>query len=183
MSRFAFHKIALAGLLLFGPQFFAHAQTVPSTFPGNVLTTGVVGVGSTQTARLNVLNLQPVTPGVAAALCPATLEFYDETGALLKQLTVTTISPGTATGLVFKPTVPSTAAGARAQIRAVLLTPSIAIYNPVSGPIPSPIMPVSLGCSLMASLEIIDDATGATHILTTDLRAVPTYIALPMTAH
>jgi hypothetical protein len=33
----------------------------------------------------------------------------------------------------------------------------------------------------MASLEIIDDSTGATHILTTDLRAMPAFSILPMT--
>jgi len=177
MSRFAIHKSALAGLLLFGWQFLAQAQTVPSSTPGFAETTGIVGVASTQTARLNVLNLQPVIPGVTAALCPATLEFYDETGALLKQLTVTTVPPGTAASLALKPVVPSAAVSARAQIRAVVLTPSV----PVSGPIPAPFMPVNIGCAVMASLEIIDDSTGATHILTTDLRAVPVYGAVPLT--
>jgi hypothetical protein len=60
MSRCAFHIGALAGLLLSGGQFLAQAQTVSSTTPGFVMTTGIVGVTSTQTARLNVLNLQPV---------------------------------------------------------------------------------------------------------------------------
>ena len=109
MLRFGFHKSALAGLLLFGGQFFAQAQTVSSGTPGVVVTTGIVGVTSTQTARLNVLNLQPVTPGVTAAVCPATLEFYDATGALLKQLAVTNILPGAAASLAFKPAVASTA--------------------------------------------------------------------------
>lgn len=184
MSRFAIHKSALAGLLLFGWQFLAQAQTVPSSTPGFAVTTGIVGVTSTQTARLNVLNLHPVIPGVTAVLCPATLEFYDDAGALLKQLTVTTIAPGAAASLVFKPTVPSTAVSARAQIRAVVLTPSTSVYNPGtgSGPMPAPFMPVSMGCSVMASLEIIDDSTGATHTFSTDLRAMPSYTVLPMMA-
>jgi hypothetical protein len=42
-------------------------------------------------------------------------------------------------------------------------------------------MPVSRGCNVMASLEIIDDSTGATHIITTDLRSMPAYGILPMT--
>ena len=33
----------------------------------------------------------------------------------------------------------------------------------------------------MASLEIIDDATGATHTFTTDLRSTVNYSILPMT--
>jgi hypothetical protein len=34
----------------------------------------------------------------------------------------------------------------------------------------------------MASLEIIDDATGVTRTFTTDLRAMPSYSIFPMTA-
>ena len=184
MSRCAFHIGALAGLLLSGGQFLVQAQTVSSTTPEFAMTTGIVGVASTQTARLNVLNLHPVIPGVAAIACPATLEFYDDTGALLKQLVVTNISPANAVSLVFKPAVPSTVVGARAQIRAVVLTPSTLIANPGSGsgPVSPPLMPVSLGCSVMPSLEIIDDATGVTHTFTTDLRAMPFYSVFPMTA-
>ena len=186
MSRCAFRKSVLAGLLLSGGQFLAQAQTVSSTTPEFAMTTGIVGVTSVQTARLNVLNLHPVIPGVAAVACPATLEFYDDTGALLKQLVVTNISPANAVSLVFKPPVPATTAGARAQIRAVVLTPSTAVMNPGSGtgsgPISPPLMPVSLGCSVMPSLEIIDDGTGATHAFTTDLRSMPFYNVFPMMA-
>jgi hypothetical protein len=184
MSRCAFHIGALAGLLLSGGQFPAQAQTVSSTTPEFAMTTGIVGVTSTQTARLNVLNLHPVIPGVTAVACPATLEFYDDTGALLKQLVVTNILPTNAVSLVFKPAVPSTAAGARAQIRAVVLTPSTAVMNPGagSGPIAVPIMAIGVGCSVMPSLEIVDDATGVTHTFTTDLRSMPFYGILPMTA-
>jgi hypothetical protein len=182
MLRFGFHKSALAGLLLFGGQFFAQAQTVSSGTPGVVVTTGIVGVTSTQTARLNVLNLQPVIPGVAAVACPATLEFYDDAGAQLKQLAVSNISPANAASLVLKPAIPSAAVGARAQIRAVVFTPSPSVANPGSGPMPVPTMLVRAGCNFMASLEIIDDATDATHSFTTDLRAMPSYSIFPMTA-
>ena len=184
MSRCAFHVDALAGLLLSGGQFLAQAQTVSSTTPEFAVTTGIVGVTSTQTARLNVLNLHPVIPGVTAVACPATLEFYDDTGALLQQLVVTSISPANAVSLVFKPTVSSTAVGARAQVRAVVLTPSTAVMNPggASGPIAVPIMAISVGCSVMPSLEIVDDATGATHTFTTDLRSMPFYGIIPVTA-
>ena len=173
MSRFAFHKSILAGLLLFGPAFLTQAQTISSSTPQSAATTGLVGVTSTQTARLNVLNLQPVIPGVAATLCPATLEFYDDMGVLLKQLAVTNISPATAASLVFKPAAPSSPAGARAQIRAVVLTPLTFGFNTGSGSPSTAILPMGRGCNIMASLEIIDDSTGATHTLTTDLRAMP----------
>ena len=171
MSRCAFRYGALAGLLLFGGQFLAQAQTISINTPGISVTTGIVGVTSTQTARLNVLNLQPVIPGVAAVACPATLEFYDDTGAQLRQLALSNISPANAASLVFKPAVPSTPVGARAQIRAVVFTPTPTVANPGSGAMPMPFMPVRAGCSVLASLEIIDDATGVTRTFTTDLRA------------
>jgi hypothetical protein len=178
MSHFAIHKSALAGVFLFGSCFVAQAQTISVSTAGFASTTGIVGVTSTQTARLNVLNLQPVIPGVAAIICPATLEFYDDSGALLKQLAVTNISPASAANLVFKPAVPSTATGSRAQIRAVVVTPSTSV-NP-GGP-PTPTTPVIRACNVMASLEIIDDATGDTHTITTDLRSMPAYSVLPLT--
>jgi hypothetical protein len=45
-----------------------------------------------------------------------------------------------------------------------------------------PIMAISVGCSVMPSLEIVDDATGVTHAFTTDLRSMPLYGILPVTA-
>ena len=180
MSRFAIHSCALAGLFFFCSHFVAQAQTISVSTAGTASTTGIVGVTSTQTARLNVLNLQPVIPGVTAVMCPATLEFYDDTGALLKQVAVTNISPASAANLVFKPAVPSTAVGARAQIRAVVVTPSTSVVNPGTEP-PTPIVPVTRSCNVMASLEIIDDATGATHTITTDLRSMPAFSILPLT--
>ena len=171
MSRFAFHPGTLAGLLLLNLVCVTQAQTLSTA--ESAVTTGLVGATSTQSARLNVLNLQPVIPGVAATLCPATLEFYDDNGALLKQLAVTNISPATAASLVFKPPVPSAAVGARAQIRAVVRTPLSFVFNPGASPAPR------AGCNVMASLEIVDDLTGATHLLTTDLRAMPVFKLLP----
>ena len=181
MSCFAFRKSALAGLLLFGSQFFAQAQAISGSVSGSAVTTGIVGVTGAQTARVNVLNLQPVIPGVTAVLCPATLEFYDDTGALLKQLALTNISPATAASLVFKPPMPSTAVNARAQIRAVVFTPSPFVANRGSEP-PSALIIPSIGCSLMPSLEIIDDSTGATHTIITDLRGMGAYRLLPLLA-
>jgi hypothetical protein len=139
-----------------------------------------VGVTSAQTARLNVLNLQPAIPGVAAVACPATLEFYDDSGAQLKQLPVITIAPGTAASLVFKPVIASSLPAARAQIRAVLYTPPTTPIKDGTGSNPISILPVNIGCSLMASLEIIDDATGVTRVFTTDLRYTPGFSAYPL---
>jgi len=180
MSPFACNEYALAGLLLLASQLPALGQTgtTSSTPSGVTVTTGIVGVTAAQTARLNVLNLQPVIPGVTAVVCHATLEFYDENGAQLKQQAVTNIPPATAASLVFKPAVSSTTG--RAQIRAVVFTPANTAFNPAPGPVLPPIIPVSFGCNVMASLEIIDDATGATHTFVTDMRTVSSSGILPM---
>ncbi|MBZ5725658.1 MAG: hypothetical protein LAP87_11750 [Acidobacteriia bacterium] len=180
MSRFAFHQSAWGGLVMFGSLFLAQAQTISTSVPGATVTTGIVGVTSAETARLNVLNLQPVIPGVTSVSCPATLEFYDDTGALLKQLAVTNISPAASASLVFKPPVPSTAVNARAQIRAVVFTPATSFVSPGSEPTPTLVLPLSIGCNVMPSLEIIDDLTGSTRTFTTDLRAMPGSRILPL---
>src|SRR5215471_3058578 len=99
MLRFTPGPSALTGLILFASVLPFYGQSISPNAPQSAMTTGLVGVTSTQTARLNVLNLQPIIPGVAAVLCPATLEFYDDNGALLKQLAVTNISPTTAASL------------------------------------------------------------------------------------
>jgi hypothetical protein len=174
MSYSAFHRSAFAGFLLVASQFSAPAQTA-SAVPSTTITTGIVGVTGTQTARLNVLNLQPVIPGVTAVACPATLEFFDDTGALLKQQAVASISPGAAVSLVFKPPVPTAVNNPRAQIRAVVVTPSVAATTGAA-PAPIPVTFLNPGCNVMASLEIFDDATGATQLLTTDLRSMPGYL-------
>ncbi len=57
MSCFRFPQSALAGLLLFAWPFLSQAQTTPAPTPGLTVTSGMVGVSSTQTARLNVLML------------------------------------------------------------------------------------------------------------------------------
>jgi len=167
---------ALAGVLFFGAPILIHAQTDIPVAAGTTVTTGIVGVnGATQTARLNVLNLQPVIPGVAAVACPVTLAFYDDTGALLKQLVLTNINPATAASLDVKPS-----GSGRAKIRASVFTPANGIAN--TGSDTPPAIPLTAGCNVMASLEIIDDATGETRVFTTDLRFVTGFRLLPVLA-
>lgn len=182
MSRMRYHQSALAGLLLFAWPLLSPAQTTPTTTPGLTVTSGMVGVSSTQTARLNVLNLQQVVAGVTAVACPATLAFYDDTGALLKQVAVTNISPATAGNLVFKPTVPSTAVNARAQLRAVVFTPFATITPTPTASGSTTLIPAGPVCTLLSSFEVMDDATGNTQSLTTDFRSMSPYFAQPVAA-
>ena len=82
--------------------------------------------------------------------------------------------------LVFKPAVPATPANSRAQIRGAVFIPITYRRRTARAPAPMPFVPVSAGCNLMTSLEVIDDATGATHLVLTDLRSMPTYIGVLM---
>jgi hypothetical protein len=66
-------------------------------------------------------------------------------------------------------------AAQRAQIRAVVVTPPSSIANPVSGTMSTTVIPVNIACTVMASLEIMDDSTGVTSIFTTDLRPMPAF--------
>ncbi len=157
-----------------GAAFTSQAQTITTGTPGLTTTSGIVGASSTQTARLNVLNLQPVIPGVTAIACPATLEFYDDSGALLKQLALTNIGPATAANLVFKPTAPTSAANARAQVRAVVVTPASTVTGILSSGTTG-MLPSVPACHFLPSLEIVEDATGSTQIFTTDFRMQPPY--------
>jgi len=164
MSRLAFHKIALAGVLISGAQFLAQAQT--TTVAGSAVTSGIVGVASGETAQLNVLNLQTASVSASAVAfppCSATLEFFDNTNKLLQSSGVITITPGTSASMTLTAKLTPASVTGRQEIRAVVVTPTI-----IATPVAVTTAPVSASCSLMPSLEIYD-STG-TRVFTTDFR-------------
>ena len=75
MLRCKLQKIAFAGAVLFGSQFLAQAQT--TTAAQSAVTSGIVGLASTETAQLNVFNLQEVAASTTAtsAACEVTLSY------------------------------------------------------------------------------------------------------------
>jgi hypothetical protein len=160
----------------------AQAATTP-TFQLAV-TTGVVGIALSQTAQLNVLNLTPVIAGVTAVICTAQLEFYDAQGTLVKQMLVNNILPGTAASLPLKrldiTSVPP--ATPRAEVRGVVRTGPSPTPPPAgtAGGAPTIAFPVPLGCQVMITLEVFDDATGITHVVTTDTRPMFNFGILPL---
>jgi len=119
-----------------------------------------VGLATTETAQLNVFNLQEASTSATSASCQATLELYNTSGTSLGSLKVT-IAPGTAaTPLSYGPP------NARTEIRAVVVTESVLA---TAGPT---VIPVGNVCNIFPSLEIVDSTGGTTHTLTTDFRAV-----------
>ena len=125
----------------------------------------VVGLASSETAQVNVVNLassaQPVNSGGTApsggntASCTGAITFYDISGSTVTSSASFTIG----TGQIFSATLPyslistsstSTSASSRTAIRAVVTTTGTASLS-------SP-------CSLAANIETFDTATGVTHV-------------------
>jgi hypothetical protein len=173
MSRCAFQRIAFAGAVLFGSQFLAQAQ-VTTAFQSAV-TSGIVGLASSETAQLNVLNLQEpgTTASATAAACPVTLEFVNVSGAVVGTPLQKSIAPGQAVSAPYAlPSVTSP----RTEIRAVVITQT------VSAAAGSTVIPVSPTCNLLPSLEIVDTSGGTTHVFTTDFRAMTPSGPQPLSA-
>lgn len=138
-----------------------------------VTTTAVVGLVSNQTAKLSVLNLNPVISGPAAsgpAACNVQLQFFDVAGnAVGPNRVVTNFAPQTTTVLdadrnTLNP--PGVTATIRGQIRGVVtVNPALPVALPVAFPGPG-------FCTVLVTLEIIDNATQSTVSLTTETRTI-----------
>jgi hypothetical protein len=165
---------ALCGVLAFDGAVRAQTPTLPSIFPGGAIvfeqsfTTGMLGFTTSQTARINVLNLNPV-PATATAQprnCIVELQFFDDKNNLVKQSVVPNFAPATAASLDLTRATVTSETAARAEIRGVV------VINPTPTPVGSP-APTGF-CTVMTTLEVFDNTTGSTVALTSDTRAVGT---------
>ena len=164
---------------VFSVLLFAAPIMAQTTLPGGVVilpspialqqsfTTGMIGFTTNQTARLNVLNMNPTQSVVAAgstvpANCTVELQFFDSKGTMISQTVVSNFAPSTATSLDLARSTIASATPARAEIRGVV------IVNPSPTPVGSP-APVGY-CSVFTTLEVFD-ANGSTVALTSDTRA------------
>lgn len=149
--------------VVFGGTVFAQTGVLAPLTPPDV-STAMVGLVTGQTARLSVLNL--ASPTVTPAIpCTARLTFFDSQGRQLK-LAAVSVVPGQAQSLDLNHDTDLTGFPAHLEIRGMV----------------SHIAPSSTGgtsCSLFASLEILNNATGAAQILTTDVRS-GTLVAVPL---
>ena len=125
-----------------------------TTVPG--VTSGMIGVAPEQTARLNVLNLNPVvgTP----TICSVELQFVDALNKLLKTDIVSNIPPGQAVALDLRREDIAAASPARQEIRGVVRNPAILPPATASGPN----IPVPPACKIAANVEVFDEVTGVT---------------------
>ena len=167
---------ALAAALAFATPLLAQTGV---TLPGGVIsplpvqqtfTTGMVGFTTSQTARLNVFNLNPVpaattttstgTTTTQPANCTVALRFYDNKGAQVSEYVVANFAPGASASFDLTRASVTSETAARAEIRGVVVVNPAADSSTAAG-----------SCSVLTTLEIFD-AGGSTIALTSDTRSV-----------
>jgi hypothetical protein len=179
---------ALAAMLAFGAPMMAQVVSVAPSLPAlptvfeQSYTTGMVGFTPNQTARLNVLNVNtvatvaiistvPAANATAPANCNVQLQFFDAENNSLGQTLVSNFAPGTATSFDLPRTSVKSATAPRVEIRGVV-TVNPAIPTPSSAPTPG-------NCGVKTTLEIFDDTTGSTVVLTSDTTPAGIGFAVP----
>lgn len=141
------------------------AQTIT---PAQIVeTTGMVGVAGGQYAQFNVLN-PVVNPGVlppaTGVVCSALLTFLGDDGVVLKTKLVNVVPGHSAFIDLFSDVDLGLAIDAKKEIRATYTTPPVV---PASGG------PAAAACTLIATLEVVDELTGKTQAVLGGIHAVP----------
>jgi hypothetical protein len=136
---------------------FAFAQT--STTSGTVTqttNTPPVGLASSETAQINIVNTASASSSGTAASCTGTISFLNASGTVIGTATPFTIASGVITS-VSLPFAKAGVTGTRTEIRGEITR----TYTLNSG----------VPCSLEATLETYDASTGATHVYLTNIAA------------
>jgi len=144
-----FMRSSLLPLIAAATMFSALAQNGPSP---RVSTFPPIGLGSTETAEISVVNLASDTPNTKAS-CSGTISFLNSSGTVIGAATPFTATAGQIV-FVRLPFANSGGPSPRAEIRGVVQ---------VNAATTSPRPP----CSAEFSMETFDTTTGATHTLQT----------------
>ena len=135
----------------------------------NLQTTGIVGLASTQTAQINLLN-----PGVQApalgVICSATVSFIDDSAKVLKSKTLTVIPGQSQSFAIQGDTDVNLASGQRTQIRVTIGIPPYPPPSSASGA-------AATACKVIPTLEIFDTATGRTLVTMGHVETIPSIFA------
>jgi hypothetical protein len=127
----------------------AFAQTTSTTTSTRSFTYPPIGLGSTETAQVNVVNDATASSSGTAASCTGTISFLNSAGTAIGTATPFTVTSGQiASASVTFAKVGAT--GVRTEIRGVVT------LTATSGS--------GVPCSLASSLETYDSTTGATHL-------------------
>ena len=162
---------ATAGTLAPGLSPVARAQTTTSPIAfTQTMTSGIVGVATSQTARLNAYYPSLPAPYATGALCSAQVSFTDDQGNVLKTESIT-VKPGQSVAVDISPRPAYFSNGStRVELRASV---SVPLPTPVMSGVPT-IMPGIAApvpfCSLTPTLEIFDSNTLQTQVVVTDFR-------------
>jgi hypothetical protein len=136
----------------------------PSVLPSAQFSSGMIGLASGQTARLNVVNVG--VPNMFPLPCVLALAFLDSDNKILKQMFVS-VGFGKA---AFVDLVMSNGGTGRVQIRGIG-------YNPLLSP--GSAIPQPLSCNLVPTLELFDTETGRTAAIVTDFRTPGSSVSNP----
>src|ERR1017187_3819231 len=168
MKSTGLFSLTLAGFFAFAAQSMAQNAIVaePMAMVQPAVTTGMVGLTTNQTARLSVLNLNSTSTTTASLTppinCTVELQFFDAQNKSLKQSLVLNFAPQTATTLDLTRAAITTQTGNRAEIRGAVTV------NPASTPVAGAATPGY--CTVFTTLQIFDETTGSTVVLTSDTR-------------
>ncbi|MBZ5580174.1 MAG: hypothetical protein LAP40_26745 [Acidobacteriia bacterium] len=149
------------------PAAWAQMTTTPAPTPvTQTQTSGMVGLTTGQTARLNALNPGVPAPFATAALCSAQVSFLDDQGNVLKTESITVI-PGKSVSFDLNRDKDVTASTGRLEIRATIGFPPLTGTISTTPPVTGSAVPV-IYCSLTPTLEVFDNDTGKTQVVLTD---------------
>jgi len=138
----------------------------PSSFPAYGLGFDLIGVGSGQSARINVLNQATSSAPQGPAGCRIALQFYDAQGQLLKELTIPRLEMGHSASLdVNRDDYPG---GDRLSLRAILAFGYGGGANP-----PRQLLQQIAACNIVPRMEIYDNHSGNIRVVVTDVRPLP----------
>ena len=133
---------------------------VVSIQPNPTLSFGMIGIGTGQTARLNVVNLVRTAPPVAVSIaqipCKVELDFYDGQGRLVQQKTIANLGFGQADFLDL----------IRSQLNSTLAHVDVSAAVKVGST-------QSFFCDISTTLEVFDNVTGATTAILSSTSSSP----------
>ncbi|HMD49573.1 MAG TPA: hypothetical protein VKG79_10765 [Bryobacteraceae bacterium] len=140
-----FHKLISISLIASGSMLSLLAQT--STTGTRTINLPPAGLGSTETARINVVNVASESSSGTAASCTGTISFLNASGTAIGSPATFTVT----SGQISSGSLPFSSAGisgVRGEIRGE-------IQLTLTSGVP---------CALAFSFETFDSTTGATHI-------------------
>jgi len=147
-------SLTAPALLLIPGALIAQERLAPTiVFPSPTFSFGMIGIGTGQTARLNIVNLVRTAPPIAISLfqpCKVELDLYDSQGKLIKQKNVANLGIGQADFLDLLRSELNTTA-AHVDVSAVVKVGSTQSFT----------------CNVSATLEVFDSVTGATTAILT----------------